>query len=296
MSLNVRASMVLLSLLYGFVGMDAARASEISRSLDVDPDGEIEVRNLAGSVHVSGWDRPELALQARLAPGQELDLQQRTGRVVIDVDHARQRRPDAARIELRVPHGSRLRLTAVSADLEVYAVHGELNLQTVSGAIIVREFGADVRARTVTGEMDLEGRAETGRIALNTVQGRVRLAEAAGVLELSTVNGPVQIEGGRFERVRFSGVNGALRGKLELGDRGRLEADSIAGAVVLELPTDLPARFDLESFSGRIEPCDGVAAQREGRHGPGTRLSHVRGEGSALVRVKTMSGAIDVCE
>lgn len=274
--------------------LPAVAVAEIERSFPARADGEVRVRNLAGSVVVEAWDRAEVQLLARLGPGQELEVDEREGLIVIEV-HAQGRRAGSAELELRVPAASRLQLAAVSADLTVAGVHGPLDLHTVSGAIASDGFGADLRARTVSGDLRLEGSERPGRVEVTTVNGRVQLAGAAGALEVSTVDGPVRIDGGRFERVRLNSVSADLRGQLALADDGVFDADSVSGRIAVRLPDALGARFDLQAITGSIRDCNGHRAEPQSRFGPGRRLTFTRAEGGATVRARTMSGEIDLC-
>ncbi|MCC5885136.1 MAG: DUF4097 family beta strand repeat protein [Gammaproteobacteria bacterium] len=278
------------------VSAAATHAADYERTLPAERTGEIEVRNLSGSVQVRGWDRAEVAIAARLADGQDIDVQSRSGRIVIEVSQPGQRRAREADLELRVPRDSRLRVSGVSADIEVDDVAGDLNLKSVSGHVDARGFGADLDVSTVNGRIRAVGSGQTGRLIASTVNGAIHVEGAAGQLEVSTVNGEVAITGGRFERVRLNGVNAHIHGHLELTEEGRFEADSVSGRLALRLPPELPARFDLESFSGRIQPCDGVSAERSSRFGPGYRLAFTRGAGTAQVQARSMSGEIALCE
>jgi hypothetical protein len=271
-------------------------AAEVERTLSATPTGEVEVRNLAGSVRVTGWDRNEVVIVGRLEAGQELDVHARDGRILIEVSQPDWRMTRAAELELRIPRQSRLRMNSVSADLDVDGVAGSQILQSVSGSVESRGFQADLEARTVSGEIRINGTANPGRVEVATVTASVRVENAAGNLEVSTVKGEVVIHGGRFERVRFNGVNADIHGHLELTRDGRLEADSVSGRLAIVLPADLPARFDLESFTGRIAPCDGQSAERASRYAPGYRLLFTRGEGTAVVQARSMSGEITLCE
>lgn len=278
------------------VSAAGTRGTEFERTLAAQRNGEVEVRNLAGSVQVRGWDREEVAIVARLDDGQDLDVQSRSGRIVIEVRQPGQRRAREAELELRVPRSSRLRVSGVSADLEVDAVVGALDLKTVSGDVGVQAFGTDLEVGTVNGRIRAVGSGQAGRMMASTVNGAILIEAAAGQIEVSTVNGEVVILGGRFDRVRLNGVNAHIHGHLELTDEGRFEADSVSGRLALRLPPDLPARFDLESFSGRIQSCDGISAERSSRFGPGHRLAYTRGVGTAQVQARSMSGEIALCE
>lgn len=76
-----------------FAGSTATHAAGFERTLPAEPRGEVEVRNPAGAVQVSGWDRDEVAIVARLEEGQDIDVQSRNGRIIIEVSQPNRRRP-----------------------------------------------------------------------------------------------------------------------------------------------------------------------------------------------------------
>jgi hypothetical protein len=53
--------------------------------------------------------------------------------------------------------------------------------------------------------------------------------------------------------------------------------------------------LEAESFSGDIGSCFGARGTRTGT-GPGSALRATRGEGGAQLRIRTMSGDIEVCD
>jgi hypothetical protein len=55
--------------------------------------------------------------------------------------------------------------------------------------------------------------------------------------------------------------------------------------------------YEASSFSGDIHNCFGVQSERTSQYGPGSRLTGTRGSGGgARMRVKTMTGEIDLCD
>lgn len=280
-------------------GPATAHAELVERTLAVNSDGEVRIRNIAGHVEVRGWAREEVQLTARLtSEEQTLEVEESESGVSIKVvqpERGARGRTASATLELRVPAGARLQITTVSADINVAGVNGEQTLQSVSGDMLVEDFGTQFKASSVSGDVQLRGQGLDGRTEVASVSGDVRLVNAAGSLEASVVSGGFQIDGGRFSQLRLNAVSGDIGGVFVLLPNARLEGNAVSGSLRIQLQEDVDARFDLQSFSGRIDDCDGRQAARESRFGPGQRLIFSRGEGSGQVRAQTMSGRISIC-
>lgn len=298
--MNARFTGLLLAGALSLAVPGAFAAQTIERSIDTTADGEVRVRNVAGQVTIRGWDEARVELRIELSSDQQrVDIDDTPGRIAIDVRETEDRgrtRGRAATVTLSIPHGSRVDVSAVSADIDVGGVDGELSLQSVSGDLRVEGFGGELRARSVSGDQRLNGRGERGRVQLASVSGDVHLRGARGDLELSLVSGDADLGDGEFERVRINAVSGDVRGRLRLTPDGRFDGETVSGGLHIEFTDRLDGRFELQSFSGSIDDCDGHAAERTGRYAPGRRLSFERGDGTAVVRARTMSGAISICD
>ncbi len=280
-------------------GPSDTRAELIERTLSVRADGEVRIRNIAGSVQVRGWDRLEVELTARLTgDDQSLEVEESGSGISISVnqpERGARGSAAAAMLELRVPAGNRLQISSVSADIDVAGVNAEQRLQSVSGDITVEDFGAQLKVGSVSGDLQLRGRGVDGRTDVSSVSGDVRLANAAGSLHASIVSGDFSVDGGQFSQLRLNAVSGDISGTITLLPDARLEGNAVSGSLQVQLQADVEARFDLQSFSGSIDDCDGHQAARESRFGPGQRLTFSRGKGGAQVRAQTMSGRISIC-
>jgi hypothetical protein len=63
-----------------------AAAADYEQQVNADPKGKVEVVNVSGTIHVSGWDRPEVHVSARLDDSVErVDVQSGQGRTVVKV-------------------------------------------------------------------------------------------------------------------------------------------------------------------------------------------------------------------
>jgi DUF4097 and DUF4098 domain-containing protein YvlB len=284
----------------------AARAGHAADSFDrtvaADPRGMVEISNVAGKLVIVGWDKPEVAVHARLGPGVDrVDVTSTKGRTVVKVVLPGMSFHDGdADIEVHVPSQSEVQASAVSADLETSKLVGEQRLKTVSGALRA-EFGAaggaDFEAKTVSGDMRLRGTAaQPGGIRLGTVSGDITLNGGAGEIEATSVSGDVHLEMEMAHGVRLHSTSGDLSFRGGLSPDATIEAETVSGDVTLRPRAQGGFEYEASSFSGAIGNCFGKDAEATSRHGPGSRLNGSTGEGKGRVRVKTMSGDIELCD
>jgi hypothetical protein len=282
----------------------AAAPRPVDEHRQVDPQGSVEIINVAGRIDVVGWDKAELAVSGTLGGGVErLDITSAgahtTVHVVAHESHGihlgwNPVSAEEARLVVHVPQRSSLSVQLVSADLNVSGVAGNQELQTVSGDVSAA-VQHEVRVHTVSGDVRLNAGAESRLIEVSTVSGDLQLKGGGGEVTINTVSGDGVVAVGATNRVRLKTVSGDFRASLGLAPDGRLEAESISGDLAIDFAGGLPpADYDLQTFSGDLDTCTGRKGVHEG-YGPGTRLEFREGAGTARVRVDTKSGDVHLC-
>ncbi len=184
----------------------------------------------------------------------------------------------------------------MSADQIVEGVRGSQRLQAVSGSITTALGRGEFEAQTVSGDVDVSGGdGKAGSVRIVTVSGDVRLADAGPELDLETVSGDMRVGARALERVRIKTTNGDLQLNGPLGQRARLQAESINGDLRFDLLGAVNAEFELETFNGRIDNCFGPKPGRTRQFAPGQELRFTEGKGDASVRIKSLNGEIRLC-
>jgi DUF4097 and DUF4098 domain-containing protein YvlB len=288
------------SIVFGFVAVllaHTAASETIERTLDVSPRGEVEILNVSGDVRVIGWERPQVQLRADIDSGvDEVQFERRGDRTTVRVKVQRNAERGSADLVVHVPRDSTLlSVKTVSASQRIEGVRGEQRLQSVSGRVETEVFNEDFEGKTVSGEIVVNGHGETSA-HLTSVSGRLVLENVGGDLDLNTVNGEMQVLGGAIERARLKTTNGRMRIEGSLRPDARFDAESINGAIELQLRGSLDAEFNVETFNGAIRNCFGPKPQRTDKYAPGLVLRFTEGKGSARVRLKTLNGGIELCK
>jgi DUF4097 and DUF4098 domain-containing protein YvlB len=160
----------------------------LSRTVPLTPGKAVTLQVTTGQVRISGWNRPELAVEivrrapeaARLAEfSPQIDTT--NGAVAIRVLQREGARDPALRsdVVVRVPHETNFR--------EVSIFEGELGVEALQGTLAAHVERGDVAGRNISGVI----RVETG-------MGAIRLERTtlspAGLIRLRTFNGDVTLE------------------------------------------------------------------------------------------------------
>jgi len=297
----MRMVLCLSATLLVLVGSAAASAADdrtFDRVVPAQPRGVVELSNVSGKIEVSGWDRSEVSVHAELGSSVErVEVSSEGGRTSIKVllPHSSGQGGEAE-LKVKVPKESEVDVSAVSADVTTTTVLGVQRLSTVSGDVSAELGGGDLELKTVSGDVRLKGHGQPARLHVSTVSGDVHLEHGAGDLEASTVNGTLTVSLDSARSVRARTTSGDLRfvGKLSRG--GEFEATSVSGDLNVRASADGGFAYEVSSFSGEISDCFNAHPERASQYGPGTRLEGTRGEGAGRMRLKTMSGDVQLCD
>jgi hypothetical protein len=261
-----------------------------------DPQGEVEIVNVAGSVEVDAWDRSEVEVGGTAGDNVErVDVSSAGNRTLIHVVSRSGHMWGSggeAHLLVHVPAKSAVTASLVSADFKVTGILGDLKVQSVSGNL-KGDAGGNVRATTVSGDVRLTAHGAK-MIEVKTISGDIQLMGGGGEADITTVSGSAIIELADVTRGRFKSVSGDMTAELALAPDGQLESESVSGDVSLKFAAAPAAEFDVQSFSGDIRNCFGPKPT-ESRYGPGSRLEFKNGDGRARVRVNTKSGDVRLC-
>jgi len=293
----LRLSAALL-LLLAVTAAYAANERTFDRQVPAQPRGIVDVSNVSGEVEVSGWDRSEVSVHAELGSGVDrVEVSSEGGHTGIKVilPHSSGHGGDA-RVQVKIPKDSELNVSAVSADVTTKGVLGVQRLNTVSGNMAAELGGADVELKTVSGDLKAHGHGQPAHLRLSTVSGDVHLEHGAGDVEASTVNGTLIVSLDSAHSVRAHTTSGNVRFAGKLAPGAQLEATSVSGDLEVRASAEEGFSYEVSSFSGDISDCFNTSAERVSKYGPGTRLDGKRGQGAGHVRLKTMSGDVQLCD
>lgn len=282
----------------------AALADEdFYEKIAASPNGVVEIANVAGDIRVRGTDEDEVELSARLGDGVEELIFEREGDVVVIRVEVRNNggwgwgggNDGSARLEVRIPRMSDLRIEAVSSDVEVDGVDGRLDVESVSGDIEIDSGATRLDLTTMSGDVNIDGSGQTATASLTSVSGDVVARRLGGDIHSTSVSGEVELDLGTVTRLRAQSTSGDVTARAELTADARVEIETVSGEADLGLSGAMDGDYALSTFSGDLDNCFGPEAERR-RYSPGRSLKFRHGDGERDIRMSTMSGSIRLCD
>lgn len=253
------------------------------------PDGAVRIQNLAGSVRVTGWDRDSIAVSGTVAGGGAPFVLHVAGAnaklgIFPDGDAA-----PIARLEVRVPAGSRVWLKTSSADVAVRGVRGGVDVSTVSGRIEVYDQPAELYAESMGGEVEVE--VETRLLRVRTAGSNITIRGRVTDAEAYTVSGLITILNKQVERGRFESVDGGIRYTGGVARISAVEFVTHAGDIDLALPASLAADVRINSFQGTVKSELGKLVRNTGSKQGGEYSLTLNGGGAEVI-IRTFKGGV----
>lgn len=275
----------------------ALASTSVDEHRPANPQGAVEIDNVAGSIDVQAWDKPEVAVTGTI--GKDVERVEVTGdnnrtsvRVVLPQGMHWGVHEGDAHLVIHVPTNSSVSTSLVSSDLKVSGVRGNLELRTVSGSIS-GEGGGDLRINDVSGDIHFTATAAK-RIEAKSISGSIVLAGGNADIEAGTVSGDARLTLGTVSRARFKTVSGDISATLGAASDAQIDGESISGEIKLDFASEPAADFDVQTLSGDIENCFGPKPV-EPRYGPGKRLTFKTGDTSARIHLRSNSGEVHLC-
>lgn len=211
----------------------------------------------AGSVRLVASDRVDTVVEVRPRDESRGPDVKAVERVRVDFKNgaltvATQRgfsfpRSGAVVVDIALPNGSRLKASAVSAnitadgryadckfasvsgDLEVGSVAGNLKAENVSGGIAIQDVKGSVSMSTVSGDA-----------IIGDLDGDVKFQAASGSLAVTRLHGNVNVQTASGDVTVAAAVNGGV------------SVQTASGGVVVGIAEGTAAKLDLRSRSGEV--------------------------------------------
>ncbi|MBW4052617.1 MAG: DUF4097 domain-containing protein [Proteobacteria bacterium] len=282
----------------------AAHAATFQRQVSADPHGEVDVSNVAGSIVISGWDKPLVSVTADLPSGTEqVHLTSAHGRTRVCVAYGSGscdspggfQEKHSVRLELHVPVGSAIRASGVSASITTRGITSTQHLHTVSGDIEADLGSGNDDVKSVSGTIRLRGSGQDGTLLVSTVSGDLSVKNVAGDLQARTVNGRLSAGVSPARSARLNTTSGEIDLDARLARGGTIETETVSGDQRIDVAAPAGYSYEAKTFSGGIKDCFGQQSDRN-HYGPGNRLEGTRGAGDGHVRIRSLSGEVSLCD
>jgi DUF4097 and DUF4098 domain-containing protein YvlB len=257
--------------------------------------GVVEVSNTSGMVEISGWDRHAVSVHGELDEGVErVDVTSEAGRTLIKVVLPEHSRHGEARLHIKIPKDSELHLTTVSADATVSGVNGAQRVNAVSGDVTTEIAAGNLELKTVSGDVKIKGHGQPAQLRVTTVSGDVHLEHGGGDLETTTVSGTLVVSLDTARSVHARTTSGDMHFDARMTRGSSFEASTVSGDLNVRASAEGGYAYEVSTFSGDISDCFGGAKAEKGIIGHS--MSGSRGDGAGHMRLKTMSGDVQLCD
>jgi hypothetical protein len=288
-----------------------------SKTFQIGAAGNIDLGNIAGDIVVTRGSGNEVTIEviktARARTDEEakealqlvqVSLTERAGHVEGRVrypnrDEVRRRNWRGINVTVQytvsAPERARLMLNSVSGAISVRDIKGDIAAETISGDVKIANGGRLSKAKTVSGSVEITDTTLDGAIDSNTISGTMLLRNVkARRLDVGSISGPVVLENVDCERLDAQSMSGGVRFTGPLTPGGRYDIGSHAGEIQITITGNVGFQLDASSFSGRIRSdldLKGLDPQQANNR-RGREISGTYGDGSAFLDVSTFSGSI----
>ncbi|HTS35272.1 MAG TPA: DUF4097 family beta strand repeat-containing protein [Candidatus Solibacter sp.] len=248
---------------------------EIHKTYPFTASGRIELDNINGPVHITGWDQNEVKLDAV----KYADTKERLDEAKIEIDASNDRlsietkypshdhtfnwgshnNPASVEYTLMVPRGVRLdEIKLINGSLDITGVSGEVRASCINGKLQAQNLAGRAELSTINGTLDARFDQLSGsHVELNSVNGPLDLtipSDAKAEIEASTVSGSIHNDFGLHEN-RHQFVGHDLHG--ELGGGGtHLKLSNVNGRIEIHHAADGRALSPVKDLSSRDRDSD----------------------------------------
>lgn len=268
----------------------------INERRNAKPDENISINNVAGSVVVTGTGEPEIVITGTVAEKMKLEIKQSDGqtsiRVVQEDETAKRWSSDGGtHLQIKLPRGSKVEVSTISADITASNITGRTMLQTVSGEVTTTENIETLQVKSISGDIII-GHA-TSSLEAETVSGTIKITRAKKLVNAQTVSGDVRINGNDLEQLLVRSISGEIDVEVSLSRDAKVRISNHSGDVTLTIPATTSGKFELITRSGEIH--NSLTNDRgKSLFMGGEEVEFKTGNGTASVSVESFSGGITV--
>ena len=240
------------ALLVGRAWASEDLTAEFHKTYSLSADGRVSLENLNGAVHITGWDRNEVQVDAvkRAHRQERLDeakivVESNATSISIHTEYPEHERnfnwgdnnnPASVEYTLHVPRQARLtKVDLVNGSLDIQEVAGEVHASSVNGRVMAKDLAGRTEISTVNGRTEAEFRQlPKSRVEASSVNGSVKItipSDANADVHASTVSGGISSDFG-FNVRKESWVGHNLDGRLGSGGT-KIDLSNVNGSIQL---------------------------------------------------------------
>ena len=244
----------------------------------------LRISNGNGRTRVIGEDRDDVrvyvekraraesdAAAQHLCGNIQLVARETAGTLHLEVQTPRRwNRRGSAHIEVRVPRGAQVDVTANNGKVCIEGIHSDVSVRASNGAVRVADVVGNIEVTTSNAKVCCH--CTCGRLVARSSNGKLELDEHRGSINASTSNGLIRVS------------------LADIGAEGVLLATS-NGRIVLDLPDEVDAEVDMRVDNGVIRTLrhlDSSSGEDAGR------VRGRLGRGGIPIKLRTSNGTISL--
>ena len=209
----------------------------------------------------------------------------------------RRRGGDGGTLDLTVPRGVRLRISAGSGDVDVRDIAGDVEVHALSGDVALQAIGGRLVAETMSGDLSLTDGADNARVT--TMSGDITLRGVRGMADVHTTSGSVTLSMVRAAQVQVESTSGDIGFEGDLTEDARIQLVTHSGDVRLRLPDAARAALEVSTFSGELSSnrpltLTGGSPRRRGDGDHAPQHFELGGGGPARLSITTFNGDVHI--
>ncbi len=313
----VKPSLVIIA---SFLTLTALAGEKVDKKLSVDTNSNITIENVRGKVTINGWNKNEITVTGELDEKAEKFIFEKTDNGILikvvtprDIGHGSYSDEDGSNLVINLPKNARVNFDGISTDVtaknlqkasEIKTISGDVTVEnlteridilTISGTIQTNKIKGKISLNSVSG--DIIDNYSQGRLKLEAVSGNIKVNSAATVVSARNVSGEINLTLQKVDELNLDTVSDDATVSLSLNNNGVIKANSVSGDIALYFQNNVQASFRLNS-SVNDNIINGLTNKKAktAKYGPGASLDFETENGSASVRINTVSGDIKVAK
>lgn len=291
---NQRALALMLALAITLLAWPTlASTRDVDHTVKAKANGTVTVENIAGSIEVIGWDRNEVHVEGTIS-GDVEEVEISVGRSIqIEVVYPRNQKNmrGEAILVIHVPAGSDVVVECITAEVTITGISGEVEAESISAGVSVAGDCEVVSAESISGDVFVDC-PKAIEISLGSISGSVEAIGGTCDVEAESISGNIDLTCDTFLNLSVESLSGQVNVTGDLDPAGNFAFELHSGGLVLTVPADVDAEFQIETFSGGIDNAFGQKSRKVSKYTPNRELEFSNGNGSALVEIETFSGDV----
>jgi DUF4097 and DUF4098 domain-containing protein YvlB len=267
----------------------AALQTQTDSTLNVPTDTRLEVTLSAGSIVVSGWNRPDVQVTGKTAGRTRLNIVLDGG--VLRVTGREKGGVDVADVVVNVPKNMSVKLGTGDVDVTVKDTDADVSVLNYRGTIDVTGGRGTISLKSTLGEVKV--RSARGHVRAEATYENVTLEDVIGDVDVSSSSKHVTLTRVDSRNLNAQTVAGVIRFSGPLHADGRYAFATHMGSIWATVTNSVNATVSVATVSGAFSSALPYRVTDRRRQGIFTA---VFGNGKAVVEMETFAGAMVIRE